>query len=759
MKRDIIIPLCGLGSRFKDFTEIKPLIKVFEKEIFAYTLDIIKDNNVYVIYNNRLLDNFLSKYENIILIYLDINTRGSLETLKLGLEKIEKKLINFMVMDCDTYYTENIIDLYKGGNSVFYMQNKETDPKFSYITIENNKITDIIEKVKISDNANTGIYCFSDSDEVIRYSNYVIDNLLMFKSEFYISCLIKHMIDNDNVFYSIKLNHVYSLGTPEQVKIYKNNCIFYLFDLDGTLVLTDEIYKKVWNEILNPYGIIIDEELFDKYIRGNTDINVVDFFLGIEIENISSIKDNLFIENIDKIEIISSSIDYLNKIKLNGNKVAIVTNCNKKACYEILKYCKFNHLIDIIITSEDCLNGKPYPDPYIKAIKKFNTTNDKCIIFEDSKTGIVSGLSTTPKCIFGITTNHNKKYLLSLGVDITIDNYDLLETIDINYQNINTIKKDIKYSLGLKINEILIDDIKLKGGFISDVVKIKIKTEVKEIDCVLKIENNNETSLSKMATFLDLYNREYYFYEILSKYVPLNIPEFYGVIKKTSTGEKFGILIEDLSNTHILNLNLNLESIEITLKIVDNLSKLHSKFWNKKLDFSFNNDNWIDFIKEKYPLFRRKWIKLIPDIEKIDYIYDNFEFISNSLNNGNNLTLCHGDVKSPNIFYRKTDKEPFFIDWQYISKGKGVKDLVFFMIESFDLSTVKKYKSLIKEYYYIKLLESGIIYKREDFEKDFELASYYFPFFVSVWFGTVPDDELIDKNFPLIFIKKFLNFI
>jgi hypothetical protein len=50
-------------------------------------------------------------------------------------------------------------------------------------------------------------------------------------------------------------------------------------------------------------------------------------------------------------------------------------------------------------------------------------------------------------------------------------------------------------------------------------------------------------------------------------------------------------------------------------------------------------------------------------------------------------------------------------------------------------------------------------YSIDDYNKDFENAIYYFPFFVAIWFGTISDDELIDKNFPFFFIQKLFNFM
>ena len=172
---------------------------------------------------------------------------------------------------------------------------------------------------------------------------------------------------------------------------------------------------------------------------------------------------------------------------------------------------------------------------------------------------------------------------------------------------------------------------------------------------------------------------------------------------------------------------------------------------------------WNDFIQSKWGQFKQKWTYLLSPQQLTigEYIVSNFSDIQSKLSD-TNLTLCHGDIKSANIFYKILDNNsycPYFIDWQYIANGKGVQDLVFFMIESFDTTKSKKYYTIFKEYYYIKLIENGITnYTRIEYDADFINASYYFPFFVAIWFGTIQEDELIDKNFPLFFIQKLFYF-
>ena len=65
-----------------------------------------------------------------------------------------------------------------------------------------------------------------------------------------------------------------------------------------------------------------------------------------------------------------------------------------------------------------------------------------------------------------------------------------------------------------------------------------------------------------------------------------------------------------------------------------------------------------------------------------------------------------------------------------------------------------------KNYYYKKLIENGVNdYSYLDYENDLKDAISYFPFFVAVWFGTTPQEELIDVNFPFFLIQKLFYFL
>jgi HAD superfamily hydrolase (TIGR01509 family) len=828
---NIIIPLGGKGERFarEGYTKPKALIPVFDKTMIECVIDnlnglVENDDKIYIIYNKDLdakdgefskciLDKYLQNM-NINLIKLERDTLGAAETLYIGIDCILKNGLRAntrrkcVVLDCDTFYTEDILTMFRNENSsnaVFYTEKKNEQPIYSYIKLvqddenhsnsnsnSNNTIVEIAEKVKISNNANTGCYAFQDIVVLKKFCKKILDEKVTFNGECYTSCVIAAMIKEGEPFIGLKLDPdaVFSLGTPKELKAYMERTHAFLFDLDGTLVKTDDIYFQVWIDILNKYNITLTPDIFKKYIQGNNDKYVTVALIpgvNVNLEELSSIKDTLFLKYIQKIKIIDGAAEIMYQIKKAGHKCCIVTNCNRTVAREIIKKANLEKCIDFIISNTDCKNSKPHPEPYLNAMKKYGgIDNSKCIIFEDSKTGILSAKSSNPKILVGIETIYDHSEIIKYGVDISIPNYSS-QHFDINKLlestsdgiTIETLSRYIKNSLSLpladQVSDIVFDKQKLKGGNIADVIALAIvlKNGLKK-HCVFKLENKHITDLSTMAQQLQLYDREYYFYSAVAGVVNVEVPEFLCIVKDDDY-DNCGILLENLyyrETQFALNLDLNEVDLNISLQIIENMTRYHSKFWSKPLRKMFpqlkmNVDKefcpfFQDYIQRKWPTFKEKWQTVLPveQMDKCERIVNDFTEIQKRLSEGNQ-TLVHGDVKSPNLFYDiKNNYEPIFLDWQHCIIGKGVQDFVFFVIESFHIGNLDLYYPIFKNYYYKKLLENGVKnYSFAEYEQDIRDAVCYIPLFTSIWFGTVPYDELIDKNFPFFFIQKFFYFI
>ena len=263
---NIIIPIGGKGDRFKSRYNVpKPCIPVFEKPMLSHVLDhltISDEDRIFIISYSEIPS--IPSRHSYQRITIDKQTEGASETLLLGIEQIKHltSLSKCMILDCDTFYTQDIVSIYReyDSNAVFYTVNTDSDPIYSYIRLDSqNRVLEITEKKKISDLANTGVYCFSSLDELETYAERVVSTNHRFNREYYTSCIIDLMLQDKREFVGIQLEprYVFSLGTPRQLDAYLQQTYLFLFDLDGTLVITDDIYFDVWKQILKPYKITL----------------------------------------------------------------------------------------------------------------------------------------------------------------------------------------------------------------------------------------------------------------------------------------------------------------------------------------------------------------------------------------------------------------------------------------------------------------------------------------------------------------------
>jgi capsule biosynthesis phosphatase len=249
---NILIPLGGIGKRFSEFGyhKPKPLIKVLGKEIIFWVLDSLNiepEDNVYIPYNELLeyynfADIIQSKYPTINLLAIP-NTRGASETILLAIEQFGIQG-NLMVLDGDTWYEDDILNIVKenGGNMVTYFKSSNPNPIYSYIQIENNLIKNIKEKIKISNNANSGCYVFESVDVLKRT---ILEIGFTNNDELYTSQVIGKMIEKGIEFTAVEINNFHVLGTPQQIiefsKKYPSSPKRFCFDLDNTLVTFPKI--------------------------------------------------------------------------------------------------------------------------------------------------------------------------------------------------------------------------------------------------------------------------------------------------------------------------------------------------------------------------------------------------------------------------------------------------------------------------------------------------------------------------------------
>lgn len=254
---NIIIPLGGLGDRFRKegYQMPKPLIKILGKEMILHVLDNLKltmNDKIHIIYNMELdgyqFKDFIGSKYTVNMVKLNKQTEGACETILYGLNTFSfSDLQNKTVLlDGDTFYMIDILSMYRNEteNAVVCFIDEQEKPLFSYVKVrENNLISEIREKVKISPYANTGCYCFKNGSILKEYCEKIITKDVRQNGEYYTSCVIDMMLKDEYLFraITIKNSDFKCVGTPLQLKLYcaeekEKPPLRISYDLDSTLV-------------------------------------------------------------------------------------------------------------------------------------------------------------------------------------------------------------------------------------------------------------------------------------------------------------------------------------------------------------------------------------------------------------------------------------------------------------------------------------------------------------------------------------------
>lgn len=164
-----------------------------------------------------------------------------------------------------------------------------------------------------------------------------------------------------------------------------------LFDLDGVVVDSESIYTQFWSDIdkLHPTGV----ENFAIAIKGNTLQRILaDYFPDNDVkqdilERIKDFEINMRYKPFDE------AIRFINELKRNQFRIAIVTSSSQKKMDNLYAQNPgFREMFDAVVTGDMVSHSKPDPEPYLLGAKAIGVAPESCYVFEDSISGIESGI-------------------------------------------------------------------------------------------------------------------------------------------------------------------------------------------------------------------------------------------------------------------------------------------------------------------------------------------------------------------------------
>jgi len=191
-----------------------------------------------------------------------------------------------------------------------------------------------------------------------------------------------------------------------------------LFDLDGTLVNTDPIHYKVWQDILKDYGIEMDETFYKTRISGGLNQTIIPNILPqLSVEEVMQLaedKEARFRELGPELKRLAGLDEVLSWTEKHGLKRALVTNAPRKNVDFMLSTLGLTESFEAVILAEETTAGKPDPAPYKLALSSLNVVAEQALAFEDSPSGIIAAVGAGIFTV-GIASTHEHEDLYKAG--------------------------------------------------------------------------------------------------------------------------------------------------------------------------------------------------------------------------------------------------------------------------------------------------------------------------------------------------------
>lgn len=178
----------------------------------------------------------------------------------------------------------------------------------------------------------------------------------------------------------------------------------HIFDMDGLLIDSEPFWREAEIKVFKALNIPFTEEMCRETVGMRID-EVVEYWnqklqLSMPVhQTANDIVDELISLVKKNGEALPGVLSTLQTLKENDRKMALASSSQMRIIKEVVKKLDIENFFDILHSAEFEKFGKPAPDVFLSTAKELNVSATSCIVYEDSRNGMLAGLSAQMKTI------------------------------------------------------------------------------------------------------------------------------------------------------------------------------------------------------------------------------------------------------------------------------------------------------------------------------------------------------------------------
>ncbi|RJE75071.1 HAD family phosphatase [Reichenbachiella sp. MSK19-1] len=169
-----------------------------------------------------------------------------------------------------------------------------------------------------------------------------------------------------------------------------------IFDMDGVIIDSEPISRYVVDQMMFDRGYRVEPELHNEFVGRKTSVKwkyfVERFALNDDVETLTKTSDEQYLMYIQEEEMeplhglryLLSHLEKLNK------KMIVASSATGHNIRLVLDKFGISNYFQDYVSSDDVKQAKPNPDIFLLAAQKLAVDPHKCLVIEDSNSGILA---------------------------------------------------------------------------------------------------------------------------------------------------------------------------------------------------------------------------------------------------------------------------------------------------------------------------------------------------------------------------------
>jgi beta-phosphoglucomutase family hydrolase len=184
-----------------------------------------------------------------------------------------------------------------------------------------------------------------------------------------------------------------------------------IFDMDGVIIDSNPLHRAAWAEYTRRNGVEMTEAMQQR-MYGKRNDEIVRDFLGADLTEAEvfahgGAKEALYREIMGPRtgeSLVPGIREFLTRHR--HLPLAVATNAEAANVDFVLDGAGLRGFFRVILNGHEVVNPKPHPEIYLRAADGLGVRPQECVVFEDSSTGVESGLAAGMRVV-GVGTTHD----------------------------------------------------------------------------------------------------------------------------------------------------------------------------------------------------------------------------------------------------------------------------------------------------------------------------------------------------------------